>query len=171
MPPPINLLVRFEEALPVKHAKIKYNMGESTDLTPQMQQYLEYENPHYVVAVEGFPAPMARLEQNTEQLRGTARLRRKNKDDILPEKVEVRASQSVVFRYFFPRTASIELADKEVEFFMKLARPGRGRGQGQGRRQQRAGQGRPGRAAALWDKEIKRRFRLKDMVYDGRLAL
>ncbi len=193
-PPPINLLVRFEEALPVKHAKIKYNMGESTELTPQMQQYLDYENPHYVVAVEGLPAPLARLGQNAEGLRGTARLRRKNKDDVLPEKVQVRGSQPVVLLYYFPRSASIELADKDVEFYMKLERPWGVQGQGQGRPgggregggQQRAGQGRPGAAGgptagaagrrlgmadALWGKEIKRRFRLKDMVYDGRLAL
>lgn len=171
MAPSINLLVRFEEALPVKHAKVKYNMGESTELTPEMQHYLEYENPHYVVAVEGLPAPMARFGQDTEQLRGTARLRRKKRDDVLPEKVEVRQTQSVIFQYFFPRSASIELADKEVEFVMKLERLGAARGQSQRGGKLRPGRDRSRRAGGLLGKEIKRRFRLKDMVYDGRLAL
>ena len=196
-------MVRFTSALPVKQAMVKFNMGESTEVTPQMEQFLGQEEPYYVVTVDGLPQALSRFGEEPERLATTARLRRKNKDDLMPAKVEVKPSgQRVEFNYFFLRTDPIELADKEVEFFMKLerpARPGQGRGaqrqgaggqgggqrqrgaQGGGQRQggaqgggQRAG-GPGGRGAgmamAIFGKEIKRKFRLKDMVFKGELAL
>ena len=201
--PSLNLMVRFEEAAPMKHAKVKFNLGEGTELTPQMQMYLENQEPYYIVAVEGLPALLARFEEEPEKLATTARLRRKKKDDIYPAKVEVQANQRATLRYFFPQNDPIMLEDKEVEFFMKFERemmagmrPGaggggpqgrgqrgqagqggqrqqRGGGQGQGGGGQRAGAaGRgAGMAMAIFGKEIKRKFRLKDMVYKGELAL
>ena len=201
--PSLNLMVRFEEAAPVKHAKVKFNLGEGTELTPQMQMYLENQEPYYIVAVEGLPALLARFEEEPEKLATTARLRRKKKDDIYPAKVEVQAAQRATLKYFFPQNDPIMLEDKEVEFFMKFERemmagmrPGaagggpqsrgqrgqagqggqrqqRGGGQGQGGGGQRAGgAGRgAGMAMAIFGKEIKRKFRLKDMVYKGELAL
>ncbi len=188
MTPPmqmLNLLVRFDEALPVKHAKVKYRMGESTELTPEMQQYLDSETDYYVVTVEGLPQPLARFEEEPERLATTARLRRKGHDDVYPAKVEVSRQGSVVFRYFFVKNDPIELSDKEVEFYFKLDRPQAG-GQAQNR-QRRPGQqgggggqqaGRPGGggqrgagAFMLFGKEVKKKFRLKDMVYNGELTL
>ncbi len=199
MTPPmqmLNLLVRFDEALPVRQAKVKYRMGESTELTPEMQQYLESEIDYYVVNVEGLPQMLARMEDQPELLANTARLRRRGHDDIYPAKVEVVPGQTLVFRYYFVKNDPIELSDKEVEFYFKLDRPqGAGRGQGANRQRgqgpggqgaggprpgggQRAGGGpggggqRGGGAAfMLFGKEIKRKFRLKDMVYKGELAL
>ena len=201
--PSLNLMVRFDEAAPVKHAKVKFNLGEGTELTPQMQMYLENQEPYYIVVVEGLPALLARFEEEPEKLATTARLRRKKKDDIYPAKVEVQANQRATLKYFFPQNDPIVLEDKEVEFFMKFERemmagmrPGaggggpqgrgqrgqagqggqrqqRGGGQGQGGGGQRAGgAGRgAGMAMAIFGKEIKRKFRLKDMVYKGELAL
>lgn len=202
-PPPMDLLVRFDEAMPVKEAKVKYRLGESTVVPPEFQQYLDEVQDYYVVSVEGLPQFLARFAEEPERLATTARLRRKSKDDIYPAKVEVRAEGSVVFRYYFVKADPIELADKEVEFFMKLDRPqgalAGGRGQGQGGPRQGAGQrpsggqggqggqgqrgaqgagrgsggGGAGAAMArmLFGKEIKKKFRLKDMVYKGELAL
>ncbi len=200
--PMLNLQVRFAEAAPIKHAKVKFNMGESTELTPQMQMYLENQEPYYIVAVEGLPAIMARFEEEPEKLATTARLRRKKKDDIYPAKVEVQAQQRATLIYYFPQSDPIVLDDKEVEFFMKFertmmagmrpqgqraggGRPQGGQGGQGGQRQQRGGQGGGqgggqragggnrggGMAAAIFGKEIKRKFRLKDMVYKGELAL
>ena len=201
MAPSLELLVRFDEAMPVRHAKVKYRLGESTELTPEMQQYLDQELDYYVVNVENLPQMLARMEEQPERLATTARLRRKGHDDIYPAKVEVIPGSSLVFRYYFVRSDPIELSDREVEFFMKLERPqgmGRGgpgqRGGGQGGQGgqragggqggrggqggqggQRAGGGQGGRGAGmammLFGKEIKRKFRLKDMVYKGELAL
>ena len=200
--PSLNLQIRFAEAAPIKHAKVKFNMGESTELTPQMQMYLENKEPYYIVAVEGLPAIMARFEEEPEKLATTARLRRKKKDDIYPAKVEVQAQQRATLIYYFPQTDPIVLEDRAVEFFMKFEREmmagmrPQGQGAGGGRPQggqrgqrgqggqgqqrgggqgggQRAGGGNRGggMAAAIFGKEIKRQFRLKDMVYKGDLAL
>ena len=204
--PSLNLQVRFDDATPVKHAKVKFNMGESTEVTPEMQKFIDSQEPYYIVVVEGLPAILARFEEEPEKLATTARLRRKKKDDIYPAKVEVEANQRATLKYFSPRTDPIALEDKEVEFFMKFERemmagmrpqqrPGAGgqgpqggqrgqagqggqrqqRGGGQGGGGQRAGAGGGGRGAgmamAIFGKEIKRKFRLKDMVYKGELAL
>ena len=203
--PTLDLLVRFDEALPVKHAKVKYRMGERTDVPAEMQQYLDQQLDYYVVNVENIPAPLARFADEPEQLATTARLRRKGHDDIYPAKVEVRSEGSVVFRYYFVRNDPITLEDREVEFFMKIERPAAmrggpggpgarnrqrgGQGGGQGQRGQAGGQGQRGQgggqragggpgqgrgagmAMMLFGKEIKRKFRLKDMVYKGELAL
>jgi len=221
----LNLQIRFDEAAPVKHAKVKFNMGESSELTPAMQQYLDAQEPYYIVVVEGLPAILARFEEEPEKLATTARLRRKKKDDIYPAKVEVAANQRATLKYFFPQTDPIALEDKEVEFFMKFEREmmeglrpqgqgaggrrpqggqggqagqggqrqqrGAGQGGGQGGQRGQAGQGGQrqqggggqggqragaggrgaGMAMAIFGKEIKRKFRLKDMVYKGELAL
>ena len=215
--PMLNLQVRFDQAAPIKHAKVKFNMGESSELTPEMQQYLDAQEPYYIVVVEGLPAILARFEEEPEKLATTARLRRKKKDDIYPAKVEVEANQRATLKYFFPQTDPIALDDKEVEFFMKFEREMmaglRPQGQGAGGRRQQGGQagqggqggqrqqraggqgggqggqrtggqgggqggqraGAGGRGAgmamAIFGKEIKRKFRLKDMVYKGELAL
>ena len=181
-PPPMHLTVRFRSALPIKQSLVKGNMSESTELTPEMNQFLDREETHYVVTVDRLPQQLSRMGQNPDALIGTAVLRRKGKADLAAEKVEVQAGdQATRFYYFFPRTEEISLADKEVEFFMKLQRPG-GAGQRGGGRAGReggpgAGGGRPGAAGggraafALFGKEIRRKFKLKDMVYNGTLAL
>ncbi len=182
--PMLNLYVRFDEALPVKQAKVKDSLGERTELTPEMQQYLDRETDYYVVYLGGLPQALARFEEEPERLASTARLRRKGHEDMYPAKVEVSNRESVVaFRYFFVKNDPIELSDKEVEFYFKLDRPQRGQGpdRQQGRGQQGGGRqraGGPGGGAQrgagafmLFGKEIKRKFRLKEMVYQGELAL
>ena len=199
MAPSIPLIVRFDEAQPIREAKVKYRLGEGTELPPDWQRYLDQEQDYYVVTVEGLPQMLARFAEEPERLVTTAKLRRKKKSDITPAKVEVSAENSVIFRYYFVKADPIELADREVEFYMKLDRPqgaqmgaagGRqgpqgqrqgGQGQGQRPGAQQRGQGPGGRgpgaargammARALFGKEIKRKFRLKDMVYKGELAL
>ena len=190
--PQLTLMIRFNSALPVKHALVKHNLGESTKLTPAMKQFIEHEEDYYVVAVENLPSALARFEEEPERLIGTARLRRKNKEDLMPATVEVKVNRRVEFNYFFVKTDPIELADKEVEFHMRLDRPegarrgpsgaggggqrgagGQGQrgGRGGGQRPGVGGRGGAGMPMALFGKEIKRRFRLKDMVYKGELAL
>ena len=166
----MNLTVRFRSALPIKQSLVKSSMGESTELTPEMQKFVDSAETHYVVAVDGLPQQLSRMGENPASLVGTAVLRRKGKNDIAAEKVEVTSSDVTRFYYFFPRTEVIGPADKEVEFFMKLERPA-GEGQGGGG-PGAGGGGRGGGAAfAVFGKEIKRKFKLKDMVYNGTLEL
>ena len=187
-PQTTSFTVRFNSALPSKQAIIKRNLGESTEVTPGMQKFLDNQEDYYLVVVDGLPMMLAGYEDAPERLIGTAKLRRKKKQDILPGKVEVETYGRVLLLYFFPKTDQIQLEDKEVEFVMKLDRPERGLGgggQGQGDRQRGAAGGRrdgPGAsgsggrsagmvAMAILGKEIKRKFKLRDMVYNGNLEL
>lgn len=163
--PPITYVVRWQSATPIKQALVRANMGESTELTAQAQQFLDREEKHYVVAVTGLPARMGeRMAENTDRLKQFASLERKGKDPLKPELVEAETGQgsfSLVFA--FPRTEPIEVADKDVEFIFKMTGGG-----GQGQQAGGRGGGGPGAGRGL---EIKKKFKLKDMVFDGALDL
>ncbi len=200
--PPLALIVRFHDTLPVKRAIIAHHLSqtETSDVSPEMEQFLGNKEPYYVVAVAQLPQAMNRLaDMPPEALARTARLRRKGKDDMWPQKVDVRAESGTTLYYYFSRDEEITLDDKEVEFAMKFERPQMGqRGQGQAGRRQGQGQrsqagggqgqggqrpgaqggqrgagqgGRGGAAMALFGKDIRKKFKLKDMVYEGQLAL
>ena len=195
-----SVVIRFSEALPLKEANVKSRLGESTVLSPEMVGYLEQQPDYYVVSVVNLPGMLARFANNTEPLLGTARLRRKKKDDLHPAKVDIQtlADGSVALNYSFAKADPISLDDREVEFHMKLERPGgqgrggqgagrgagaqRGQGGPGGQRQGGAGGQRPGAggqgqrgggrtAMLVLGKDIRKKFRLKDMVYKGSLAL
>ena len=118
-----------------------------------MNQFLDREEDTLRCDVDRLPQQLSRMGQTPDALIGTAVLRRKGKADLAAEKVEVQTGgQSTRFYYFFPRTEEISLADKEVEFFMKLQRPGGAGQRGAGERsvkahrRRRRGGGRPGAA-------------------------
>ncbi len=150
-PPPMQLWVRWNSAVPLKQGIVRNQTGMEGEANPDQVEFLGREEPNYIVSVSGLPAQMARLAQNTERLKGAAMLERKKMDPIMPEAVEVQESQSGLTIYFmFPRSAGIDVADKEVEFVLKLAGGGGGRGGGL---------------------DVKKKFKLKDMLYKGELSL
>ena len=86
---------------------------------------------------------MAGMSRNTDRLKETTTLKRKNKEPIRPEVVELsNQEESVTLFVGFPRTDPIVLEDKNVEFEMKLG-----------------------------PMTVKRKFKLKDMLFDGKLEL
>lgn len=169
--PTLKLIVRWHSALPVKQALVRSNLGaEGGPLNDEMTKFLGREETHYIVSVSGLPSRLSRVAENPERLKQTAKLQRKNKEPIEPEKVEVQVSETAVDLYFlFPRSDPIELTDKDVELVMKLGGgppPGAGGGEGEPQAQdggQRGGGGRP--------IELKKKFKLKDMVYKDKLEL
>ena len=80
---------------------------------------------------------------------------------------------SSVLVYAFPKTDAITVADKEVEFVTKLCRPGGGGFGGGGGRGGAPGAapGAPPAPSSGCDLNVKKKFKLKDMVYNGELAL
>jgi len=147
----MKLSVRWNSAIPIKQAVIRNQTGIEGEANEEQKTFLGRQETHYVVSLSGLPPEMSRLAENTERLKSGTMLERKNKEAIVPESVEVRETGSGVTLFFmFPKADAITMADKEVEFVMGLQ--GGGGGQGQGL-------------------EVKRKFRLKDMVFDGELAL
>ena len=102
---------------------------------------LDTKASHYAVSLIGFPARMA--QRNPAGLRSNAVLKRKNHDPIVAESVSVRPGDPPDgLVFYFPRTDPITLEDKEVEFQLEFGHL-----------------------------KIKRKFKLKKMVYNGNLEL
>ena len=142
--PAVSMVVQWTSALPVKQALIRSSMVEGEALSEESKQFLDRKEEYYVVAVVGVPARMAQLSQGTDRFVESSRLERgKGSEPLKPERVEGRAEQnSVTLYYFFPRTDPITIEDTNVQFVFKLT-----------------------------NVEIKQRFKLKDMMFDGQLAL
>ncbi len=139
-----NFIIRWMSALPVKQALAKAKYGEEAGTAEEGQKFIGRTETHYVVAVSGFPARMAQVAQREpDRLKQGAFLKRKGKGNILPEEVQVRSGeQEAEVFLMFPRTDAITLDDKDVELEM-----------------------------AMGPMTVKRKFKLKDMVYDDKLEL
>ena len=139
-----NFVVRWLSALPVKEALVKARYGNEAGTAEDGRSFINRAETHYVISVSGFPGRMAQMGQrNPERFKQGSFLKRRNKENISPEDFRIRGGQQeaeVVLT--FPRTHEITLADKDVEFQMKMGQT-----------------------------TIKRRFKLKDMVYNDKLEL
>ncbi len=143
MPSGPELTIQWSSALPIKQALMRGRFGSEANTAAEAKQFLQRRETHYVVAVAGFSGRMAGMTKNTDRFKETTSLKRKKKDLIRPEIVEMhRQEESVTLFVSFPRTDPITLEDKNVEFEMKLG-----------------------------PMTVKRKFRLKDMLFDGKLEL
>lgn len=144
-PPTIPVYLRWMSALPVKQAVARMRFGAEAGASQEATQYLSREEPAYVIAVEG--VPVKGLGASFEELKERAQLRIKGREPIAPADVQGRQMKGIAEVYFFfPKEAQgghdITLEDKEVEFLLKL----------------RLG-------------DVRRKFPLKKMVYNGKLEL
>ncbi len=147
MTPSAIVHIRWHSALPVRQAIAKMRFGNEAGTSPEAQKMLAREFDQYVVGIAGIPAMM--LRGNPDQLKGAIQLRLKNKPAIAAANLTVAEKtpdNKLNVIVFFPREQDgkplIELADTEVEFFAKVG-----------------------------PTELKRKFKLKDMVFDGKLEL
>ncbi|MBY0506462.1 MAG: hypothetical protein K2X03_21265 [Bryobacteraceae bacterium] len=157
------VLIRWQSALPMKQALIKRKFGSEAETSAQAKAILESQETYYVIAVEKLPKmgagrPRAATggpgeaereagadpaERMRQMLARATSLNRKGKDPIKPEDIKIAMAEKTMTVYFlFPRTDAITLADKEVEFSTRLG-----------------------------PLEIKRKFKLQEMVYAGKLEL
>ena len=105
-------------------------------------EYLARQETHYIVAVAGLPERMAGfVQRNPDALKENTMLKRKKKEPINPDDVQTQ-ERTANFYFMFPKTDAITVDDKEVEFIMKTQRF-----------------------------EVKRKFKLKNMVFNGELSL
>ncbi len=124
--------------------------NQATSLTsPEAQKLLEPERDHFVICVAGLPPQMARLEtkeqDRLEEIRGESFLKIKGRPPLPAEVVQIRTEQGwAELRILFPRQGpqDIRLKDNRVEFVSKIS-----------------------------EQKISRKFKLKDMVFKGRLEL
>ena len=113
--PVIQLLVRWESALPVRAAELK--TGEAAPPT--------LSDDGYSVAVYGVPFSTAKGDPTSlgKPLKENAALRREGKKDVKPSSVEVfQLEHNMVVVYRFPLSAEISKKDEVVEFVALIGR-------------------------------------------------
>jgi hypothetical protein len=142
--PAPTIYARFQSALPVREAFVRLKYHAEAATSPEAKQVLERSEPDYVIVVSG---PLrAMLKGDSEQLKQpimeNSFLSTKGKA-FKPTDIQIALAQSSNDMVFhFPRTNPFTLDDKEVEFSAKLG-----------------------------DVTVKYKFKLKDMVYNGKLEM
>ncbi len=165
----VKVLFRWISALPVRQAIARSRFGDELD-SEEAGRILNLRDNRYILAVSGLPRgmalggqrrkgrareaeeqppqdPEARRQAAIEQLKQRASLRVKGKDPIHPNHVQLNVQQAAADIYFFfPKGEDggldISLEDKEVEFRLETRQ-----------------------------RTLKRKFKLKDMVYKGKLEI
>lgn len=150
----ITYVVRWMSALPVKQACVLARLGKEAGASEQARQYIARQETHYLVAVVGPARGSAqggggkaehtdqKLEQRAALLRESTSLARKGKPPLRPESIEMPKPGQGSYLFQFPKADPIVEADKDVEFVTRIG-----------------------------PFEIKRKFKLKEMIYQGALAL
>jgi len=135
----------WQSALPVRQATVIAKLGREKLDSDEAKKFLAQDNPVYVIELLDLPPEMARFpkERLNEMAKTTTSLRIKDKDPIAASGAQsVSREKAVDFYFVFPKTTPITLEDKEVEFVSTLGRF-----------------------------EVKKKFKLKDMVIGDKLAL
>jgi hypothetical protein len=143
------ILVRWESAAPVREASAKTEAPHDSKLTELAKEY-------YVISTSGTPMmggnrrgqqaqgrPQPDFSRMQERIIEATSLRIKDQDSIAPAKVEVLQTDAGMMTVFlFPRTRAISPTDKEVIF-----------------------------ETSMGPMVIKTKFAVKEMTYEGQLAL
>jgi hypothetical protein len=140
--PSMTVHVRWQSALPIRQALVVNKLGHEKADSDQAKQFVGQTIPYYVVAVVGLPVNMtARIPD--DQLAELAKTATLVRKDKDP--IAAESAQKMPgegVAFLFPKTAAITLDDKEVEFVSKVGRL-----------------------------EVKRKFKLKEMVLADKLEL
>ena len=138
----INLVMSWQSALPVKQANVRSKMRGPGEVPADAQSYLNTPDEFYVVLVEGMPQRIAQ-QALADQAKVKKSYIKAGKREIPLAKVATRsAGGNVDVVLFFEKTDAIKVEDNEVEVDAKLGMF-----------------------------EMKKKFRLKDMVVNGKLEL
>jgi len=151
--PSMNVVVRWESALPIQHALLRQNGRE-----PEESKAAPTNEKNYVIAVLGFRVPSQRdgedpdtldhdRNKDDDRLRSrfldAAQLVFKGRPSIAAEDVQFEGRNgSTAIRFLFPRSSGISAGDKEVTFELQS------RGM-----------------------KLEHKFHLSDMLYQGKLSL
>ncbi len=150
--PTLDLTIRWYSARPIKEAFVRTYAGEDVDGFGQATHMLEQEETHYVIGILGFPSWMfkaqtGRLPEIAETLKTQSFLKVKRKEPIAVQEVRIQTGEGIAEIFLrFPRKSAdgplIELKDGKVELVTQVGQL-----------------------------EVKRKFKLKKMVYKGKLEL
>ncbi|MGI8962146.1 MAG: hypothetical protein ACR2IV_20785 [Bryobacteraceae bacterium] len=141
--PKFPVTVRWDSALPVRHALLRSRFGDHLAEPGDSKVKLNEPEKDYIITVIGLLAnhQSRDRERLEKELIGAAKLVRTGRVSIRPEKVTLDASNGAI-EVSFPRTDAIRLDDKEVTFELQFG-----------------------------SINVVKKFRLKTMIYEGKLEL
>jgi hypothetical protein len=141
--PSAQAIVCWPVSLPIKQAIAKAKYGKEVATSPEAKQSLEREEPYYVIEVSQFPFRGRTGDDFKEALTKSAVLSVKGKDSIHAMEVQVNPRGRTLDLFFvFPRQRVFTVEDSEIDFSAKAG-----------------------------EVPIKQKFKLKEMVFNGKLEL
>jgi hypothetical protein len=141
----VDIVARWQSALPVKEAFVRFKYHAEAASAPEAKAMLDREETNYQIVLSGPMRPLLHgtPEELKKALGGATFLSSKGKGAMKPADVQISPGlKSMDVLFSFPRTMPYSLDDKEVEFSTRVG-----------------------------DVDLRYRFRLKDMVFNGKLEL
>ena len=159
-PPAMNLTLRWYSAMPIKQAFARAQFGDQAQSTAELAELLAPEENHIIIGISGLPARMTRIPADRQQavierLRSESFLKIKGREPIALQAVQMRKEQvhllnartgqsgfELIFVFARPTSNPITVKQKNIEFVTRLM-----------------------------GRKVSKKFKLKDMVFDGKLEL
>jgi hypothetical protein len=140
----ITLVVCWQTALPIRQSVAKKKFGAEAGTSPDAKKLIEEEQKYYAILVMGLPGrSMRNGDKMKDALLKNTTLSVKGKDPIQASDVQSGGNeQKAIVLFLFPKTAPLDIDDKDVEFSTKFG-----------------------------PLVVKQKFHLKDMVFNGKLEL
>jgi hypothetical protein len=139
--PSATIVARWQSALPVKQAFVRLKYGAEAATSPDAKKILEREETTYEIVLSGPFGPLLRSGNPETMKKGLM-----DASSLSAKGKDVMPTDVQVgakdMLFTFPRTTAFTLDDKEVDFSTKLG-----------------------------DLTLKYKFKLKDMVYNGKLEM
>ena len=159
-PPAMNLTLRWYSAMPIKQAFARAQFGDQAQSTAELAELLAPEENHIIIGISGLPARMTRIPPDRQQavierLRSESFLKIKGREPIALQAVQMRKEEvhllnartgqsgfELIFVFARPTSNPITVKQKNIEFVTRLM-----------------------------GRKVSKKFKLKDMVFDGKLEL
>ncbi len=141
----LDIVARWQSALPLKQAFVRIKYGAEAATSPDAKAILDQAEPDYVIILSGPLQPFLRgkPEELKAAFMSTASLAAKGKSELKPTEVKIDANPAKPQVILsFSRTAPFTPEDKEIELNTKLG-----------------------------PLALKYKFRVRDMMFNGKLEL
>lgn len=143
--PSFNIVARWQTALPIRQAFVRLKFGAEADKSAEAKKVLTEEERPYEIVLSG---PLGAFlpgkpEESAKALSEVTVLSSHRTGEIKPIQIEVgKPGRSMDVLFVFPRSMPFTTDDREVEFATKLG-----------------------------TSDLKYKFKLKDMVFNGKLEM
>jgi len=138
----MNIVMSWQSALPVKQANVRSRMSHAGEVPADAKQYLEGVDSDYVILITGMPQEIARRALSDANKVKRSVLKVGKREIIVTNIATNQRGRNMDILLRFAKTDPIKVEDNEVEVDAKLGMF-----------------------------EVKKKFKLKDMVFNGKLEL